>query len=163
MFTRPAITPPEVNGFRWNLGHFEYIVCSWPDRFWTWSTQKQQRESEPKFCFFCQVNARLYRFPVLCHHKSFWITFLKICTQGGFFPKRQLLRENLHATSDLRPRFLRNDYKSRKVTTGWHAYGMLTFHLYRWNQLTVILLACRLRKRNDIPGHRWLFHLALQT
>jgi len=30
MFTRPAVTPPEVYGFGWNLGHSEYIVWNWP-------------------------------------------------------------------------------------------------------------------------------------
>jgi len=30
IFMRPAITPPEVNRFGWNLGHSEYIVWSWP-------------------------------------------------------------------------------------------------------------------------------------
>jgi len=30
MFMRPATTPPEVNGFGRNLGHYEYIVGSWP-------------------------------------------------------------------------------------------------------------------------------------
>ena len=60
MFTRSAITPPEVNGFGWNLGNSEYIVWSGPDRFWARSMQKRER----KFCF-CQVNnARLCRFPV---------------------------------------------------------------------------------------------------
>ena len=29
MFTRSAITPPEVNGFGWNLGNSEYIAWSW--------------------------------------------------------------------------------------------------------------------------------------
>jgi len=47
--------------------------------------------------------------------------------------------------------------------TGWPAYGMLAFHLYRWSQLKVILLAYRLRTRNDIPGHCRLLRLALQT
>ena len=32
--------------------------------------------------------------------------------------------------------------------TGWPAYGMLAFHLYRWNQLKVIPMACRLRTRS---------------
>jgi len=37
-------------------------ACS--DIFWARSAQKRERESEPKFCFFCEVNnARLYRFP----------------------------------------------------------------------------------------------------
>jgi len=58
MFTRPAITPPEVNGFGWNLGYSQHVV-------WSWRWQKRERESEPKFCIFCHVNnARLYRFPV---------------------------------------------------------------------------------------------------
>jgi len=36
-----------------------------PYRFRARSAHKRQRESEPKFCFFCHVNnARLYRFPV---------------------------------------------------------------------------------------------------
>jgi len=65
--------------------------------------------------------------------------------------------------SDFRPQYLQNDYKSWKVMTGWPAYGMLAFHLYPWNQLKVIPLACRLHTRNDIPGHRRLFRLALQT
>jgi len=30
MFTRSAITSPEVNGFGWNFGNSEYIVWSWP-------------------------------------------------------------------------------------------------------------------------------------
>jgi len=30
MFTHSAITPPEVNGFGWNLGNSEYIVWSCP-------------------------------------------------------------------------------------------------------------------------------------
>jgi len=47
--------------------------------------------------------------------------------------------------------------------TGWSAYGILAFHLYPWNQLKVIPVACILRARNDIRGHRRLFRLALQT
>jgi len=30
MFTRPAITPPEVNGFGWNLGYSEHVLWNWP-------------------------------------------------------------------------------------------------------------------------------------
>jgi len=46
---------------------------------------------------------------------------------------------------------------------GWPAYGMLAFHLYPWNQLKGIPVACRLRTRNDIPGYRRVFRLVLQT
>jgi len=93
------------------------------------------------FVFFCQVNnARLYRFPVgqisrnLHTRRGSMLPLIlseNICENlpvwGSFFPKRQLLGENLHATSNFRPRFLRNDYKSRRVMTRWHAYGMLAF------------------------------------
>jgi len=51
VFTRSAITPPEVNRFGWNLGHSEYIVCHWPGKYWARSAQKRERENEPKFCF----------------------------------------------------------------------------------------------------------------
>jgi len=30
VFTRSAITLPEVKRFGWKLGHSEYIVCCWP-------------------------------------------------------------------------------------------------------------------------------------
>jgi len=36
--------------------------------------------------------------------------------------------------------------------TGWHAYGMLTFHLYCWNQLKVIHLACRALTRSVLSN-----------
>jgi len=124
-----------------------------PDRFWARSAQKREREREP-FLFFCQVNnARLYRFPVSQisgnlytrrESKRWWIPSENICENlpvRGLFPQRQLFSENLHETSDFRPRFLRNEYKRRKVMTGWHAYGLLAFHMYGWNQLKVILLA----------------------
>ena len=62
MFTRPAITPPEVNGFGWNLRH---SMAGVPQiaLFWARSAQKRERKSERNF--FCPVNnARLDRFPV---------------------------------------------------------------------------------------------------
>jgi len=31
--------------------------------------------------------------------------------------------------------------------TGWRAYRMLAFHLYRWNQIKVIPLDSRVRNR----------------
>jgi len=172
MFTRPAITPPEVNGFGWNLGTPSILSGAGPGIFWARSAQKRERESERKFCFFCPVNnARRYRYPVnqisrYLHTRRgserWWILLENICENlpvRGLFPKRSTFARTSSTTSDFRPRYLRNDYKSLKVTTGWRAYWMLTFHVYRCNQLKVIPLACRLRTRNDIPGHRWLFRL----
>jgi len=61
MFTRPAITPPVVYRFGWNLEYSQYIGAG-PDRFWVRSAQKREREIEPIFCEL--NNARLRRFPV---------------------------------------------------------------------------------------------------
>ena len=49
MFTRPAITPPEVNGFGLNLGTPGILSGAGPDRFWARSAQKQEGKSEPNF------------------------------------------------------------------------------------------------------------------
>jgi len=72
--------------------------------------------------------------------KHFWEYARK-----GLFPKRSTFAWTSSTTSDFRPRYLQNDYKSWKVTTGWRAYRMLAFYLYCWNQLKVIPLACRAR------------------
>jgi len=138
--------------------------------------RSESERASRNFVFFCPVNnARLYRFPVSQISRNLptrrgsmspWIFSENIFENlpvRGLFPKRSTFAWTSSTTSDFRPQFLRNDYKSRKVTTDWHAYGMLAFHLYRWNQLKVIPLACRLRTRNDIPGHRRPFRLALQT
>ena len=53
----------------------------------------------------------------------------------GIFPKK-------NSIYDFRNRFLRNDYKSWKVMTGWSPCGMLAFHWHRRNELKVIPLAC---------------------
>ena len=54
MFTRSAITPPEVNGFGildeiW--GTPSTLFGAGPDRFWARSAQKRERETLRKFCF----------------------------------------------------------------------------------------------------------------
>jgi len=128
------------------------------------------------FVFFCPVNnARRCRFLVSQISRNLhtrygsmlpWILSENIFENlliRGHFSKKANFGQPSSTTSDFRPRYLGNDYKSRKVMTGWPAYRMLAFHLYPWNQLKVIPLACRLRTRNDIPGHSRLFCLALQT
>jgi len=100
--------------------------------------------------FFCPViNARLYRFPVSQISRNlhtrrgserWWILseniFENLPIKGLFYPKRSTFAWTSSMTLDFRPRYLRNHYKSWKVTTGWHAYGMLALHLYHWNQLS---------------------------
>jgi len=129
MFTRPAITPPEVYGFGWNLGTLSILSGAGPDRFWARFAQKRERESELKF--FCEVNnARLCRFPVsqilrnlhtrrgskrwqILSEKHF-----KNLPVRGLISKKATFGRPSSTTSDFRPRYLRNDYKSRKVMTG---------------------------------------------
>jgi len=160
---RLAITLPEVNGFGWNSGYSEYIVWSWPWQILGAIRAEARAERQPNF--FCQVNnARLYRFPVsqisrnlktnvdLRGGESFRKTFVKICPLGVFFPKTSTFAWTSSTTSNFRLWFLRNEYKSWKVTTGWHAYGMLAFHLYHWNQLKVIPLARRARTRSVLSN-----------
>ena len=60
MFTRSAITPPEVNGFGCNLGISEYIVWSWPRQILGAILAEARAGDLAEF--FCQVNnARLCR------------------------------------------------------------------------------------------------------
>ena len=65
-FTRPAITPPKVNRFGWNLEICQPNVGGWP-----WQTLGAIRaaatvwEGDEKIVFFGQVNnARFHKFPV---------------------------------------------------------------------------------------------------
>jgi len=69
------------------------------------------------------------------------------------FSRKGFLKTNFgpksSTTCDFRPRYLRNDYKSRKLTTNWPAYGMMTFHFGRpfvkrlaLCYRTVVLSAC---------------------
>jgi len=164
MFTCSAITPPEVNGFGWNLGNSKSIVWSCPDKFWARSAQKRQREGEPKFFFGPLNNSWFHRLPVgqisrnlhkkTCFHvlcgafgKHLW----KFARKGSFFPKKtSILASSKSTISDFRPQFLQNDYKSWKVMTGWHACGMLAFHWHCWNELKVIPLACNPHTRRAI-------------
>jgi len=153
-FTHSAITPLEVNGFGWNLGHSEYIVWSWPWQI-VGAIRAQARASR-NFVVFCLVsNARFHGLLVgqiswNLHTRrgslSQWILSENICenlpVRGLFFPKRSTFAWTSSTTSDFRPRYMRNEYKLRKVMTGWHAYRMLVFHL---ESTQIISLACRVR------------------
>jgi len=155
-----------VNGFGWNLGYSESIVWSCPRQI-LGAIRAEARAGElVEILFFCQVNnARLYRFRsakfheictqymVLRHGESFWKTFCEnLPVRGLFFPKTSNFAWSSSMTSDFRPWFLRNDYKSWKVMTGWRAYGMLAFHPYCWLESTQSQSpGSRLRTRKDFP------------
>ena len=173
MFTRSAITPLEVNGFGWNLGSSEYIVLSCPwQLLGAIRAEAAAGEGAKILCFFCPLNnARFHRLPVgqisrnlhkktcfrvLCgaFGKHLW----KFARKGSFFPKKtSILAWSKSTISEFQPRFLRNDYKSWKVMTGWHACGMLAFHWHRWNELKVIPLACNPRTRRAIFSQKYSF------
>jgi len=104
VFTRSAITPPEVNRFGWNLGHSEYIVCRW-----SWQILGAiGTEARAKVLFFGQVsNARFHRLPVnqisLNLHtrrrsatwggESFQKKLWKFPHKGSFFSKKATFLE----------------------------------------------------------------------
>jgi len=81
----------------------------------------RRSESRRASRFFCHVNNEICTQDVdLRGGESFRKTILKICRKGSFFQKGQLLREH-HQRLPTSGRYLRNDYKSWKVTTGWRA------------------------------------------
>ena len=123
MFTRSAITPPEVNGFGWNLRNSR-VYCL--ELALTDFGRDPRRTESGRACgnfVFCQVNnARLCRFPVSqisrnLHTRrgseTWWILSEQICenlpVRGLFSKKTSKCRWLSSTTSQFRPRFLRND------------------------------------------------------
>ena len=122
MFTRSAITPPEVNGFGWNLGNSEYIVWSWPWRILGAIHAEARAGDLAEVLFFLSGKQRTTLWisgqPIFTKftHKTwfcetvnpfgniFWKFALK-----GLFSKKPWSSSTI---SDFRPRFLGNDYKS---------------------------------------------------
>jgi len=102
MFTRSAITQPEVNGFGWNLGNSEYIAWSCPDKFWALSVQKRQQKREPNFFLSIKQRAILptsgrpnfTKFAqndvFSCPHVGLWKRLWKFARKGS------LSQKNLH-------------------------------------------------------------------
>jgi len=66
MFTRPAITPPKVNRFGWNLGYSRVYCLELALRdFGRDPRRSESGRASGNLVVFCPVNtARLYRFPV---------------------------------------------------------------------------------------------------
>jgi len=108
----PAITPPEVNGFGWNLG-YSWVYClelALTD-FWRNLRRSKSRRASRNFVFFCQVNNhdftdfRSAKFREMrmqyghrCTSVSSWILseniFENLPLRGLFFQKAQRLPEN---------------------------------------------------------------------
>jgi len=107
MFTRPAITPPRVNGFGWNLGHSEYVVFSWPLQI-LGGIRAEARAGERAEILFLLSSKQHTTLPIsgqpnftkFAHNTWIWemvnpfgIHFWKFVRKGSFFQKGQLLRE----------------------------------------------------------------------
>ena len=160
MFAHSGITPPEVNGFGWNLGNSESMVCSCPWQILGAIRAEAAAGERAEILFFSPLNdARFHRLPVgqisrNLHKRRVSVSSVgalehlwKFARKGYFSQKNSILAWSKSAISDFRNRFLRNDYKFWKVMTGWHPCGMLAFHWHRWNELKVIPLACSPRTR----------------
>ena len=169
MFTRSAITPPEVNGFGSNLGNSEYIVWSWP---WQILGAIRAEARAGKFCCFCQVNnTRLRWFPVSqisrnLHTRrgsvTWWILsdfFGENLPLRGLFQKTLIIVNDFRLQAAIYRKWLQILESDDRLARLWN----VGFHPYRWNQLKFIRLASRLRTRKDFPGHRRLFRLVLRT
>jgi len=87
----------------------------------------RRRESDPKLCFFLSGKQRA-TLPI-CGRPNFtkvsplainpFGTYLwKFACKGSFFPKRSTIAWKSSSTSDFTLPYLRNEYKSWKVTTG---------------------------------------------
>jgi len=102
MFTRSAITPPEVNGFGWNLGNSEHIVWSCPRQILGAIRAEVAAGARAEILlFFCQLNnTRFHRLPVgqisrNLHRKTcfrvrmcrFGKHLWKFARKGSFFPQ----------------------------------------------------------------------------
>ena len=172
MFTHSAITLPEVNGFGWNLGNSEYIVWSWPDRFWARSTQKQEQETLRTFCFLSgkqRTNLPICGQPIFTKfaHKTcfceavnpFGNIFWKFALKGSFSKKTLIILNDFRLQAAISRKWL----QIWEHDDSWRAYGMLAFHPYCWNQLKVIRLASRLRTRKDFPMRRFAMIYILKT
>ena len=102
MFTRSAITPPNVNGFGWNLGSSEYIAWSCPWQILGATRTEARAAGLAEILLLSGNNAGLCRFPVsqisrnlqiakkdvvLRRGEFFRNRFVKNCPQGVFSSK----------------------------------------------------------------------------
>ena len=100
MFTRSAITLPEVNGFGWNLGNSEYIVWSCPWQI-LGAIRPEAVAGARAEIFFCPLNnARFHRllsakFHEICTKRRVSVSSVgalehlwKFARKGYFFQKK---------------------------------------------------------------------------
>ena len=101
MFTRSAITPPEVNGFWWNLANSEFIVWICPWQILGAIRAEAAAAARAEILFFCPLNnARFHRLPVGQISRNLHKRRVSVCSCGalenicenlpvrGLFPKK---------------------------------------------------------------------------
>jgi len=124
MFTRLAITPPEVNGFGWNLGHSQYIGWSWPWQILGVIRTEPRAGERAEIVFFCEVNnAWLYRYPI----SQFSQNLHTIC--GSMWP--MILSENIFENLPVRGLFLKRPL-FRKI---FNDFGLQAAISTKWIQI----------------------------
>ena len=114
-FTRSPISPPEVNGFRWNLGHSEYIVWSWPWQILGAIRADARAGALADFLFLSDKQraisptsgrpnlTKFAQYVDLCRNESFRNEFfINFPVRGRFFQKGIFL-QNDSTTSNFRP------------------------------------------------------------
>ena len=171
MFTRSAITPPEVNGFGWNFGNSENIAWSWPWQILgairaearagdlaevLFFLSGKQRTTLPisSQTIFTKFALKTWRGESFRKH-FFW----KFALKGSFFKKTVIIVNDFRLQAEISRKWLQILENDDRLAP----YGMFAFHPYSSNQLKVIRLANRLRTKKDFPGHWQLFRLVLQT
>jgi len=172
MFTRPTGYNSAGSERIWmKFGYSEYTVWSWPWQILGVICAEARLGSDPKFWFFCHINnAWLYRFPVsqisLNLHtrrgsERWWILLENIFEN---LPVRGLFSKKVNFCVNIVNEFWLQAAISAKlqIAASHDWLARLRNVGFPWNQLSHSP-ACRLRTRHDIPGHCWLFRLALQT
>ena len=126
MFTRPATTLPEVYGLWWNLGALRvYCLKLALADFGRDSRRSESGRANGSFVFCPVNNARICQFPVSQISRNLHTrrgsmsasirseNILENLPVRKLFFRKGIFGRSSSTTSDFRPRFLRNDDKSR--------------------------------------------------
>ena len=163
-FRRPAITPPKVNLFGWNLelcepnvgglamAYFGRYPCS----------SDSLRGSGNLVCVFGQETTHDFKsdnFHEFCSQQRRSVSRCKLSKQNfenfiirGCFSKTnaKIYRKCSNFGTSGRQNFAMIT-DCRKFSAKINIYGMSSFHFYCWNQFKVIPLACTLRTGTYVP------------
>ena len=167
VFTRPAITPPKVNRFGWNLKSCQPNVGGWP-----WQTlgaihavaSSHSLTGSQKMFVFCQVNnARFHRFPSdnfheFCTQQHRSVSRCKLSEQNfenfiirGRFSKKAKMSRKCSNSGDFRPPELRND--NRSPHTHRHGQNKSLRHLDPFSRFAELSRTWPTDRQTDRPRY----------